>query len=58
MISMKRHFARTILILEDEPLIAMDLQAMLVAEGFRNIKVIDNCKDAEIWVMNRTPRWH
>lgn len=47
--------ARTILILEDEPLIALDLQTMLEAEGFRNIEVIGNCADAEIWVTNRTP---
>ena len=47
--------ARTILILEDDPLIALDLQTMLEAEGFRNIEVIGNCADAEVWVTNRTP---
>jgi DNA-binding response OmpR family regulator len=43
------------LILEDEPLIALDLQTMLEAEGFRNVEVIATCAEAEIWVMNRTP---
>lgn len=52
---MSSNSARTILILEDEPLIALNLQTMLEAEGFRNIEVIGNCADAEIWVMNRTP---
>jgi DNA-binding NtrC family response regulator len=52
---MNQNSARTILILEDEPLIALDLQTMLEAEGFRNIEVIGNCADAEIWVTNRTP---
>lgn len=45
---MSHNSARTILILEDEPLIALDLQTMLEAEGFRNIEVIGNCADAEI----------
>lgn len=52
---MSSHSARTILILEGESLIALNLQTMLEAEGFRNIEVIGNCADAEIWVTNRTP---
>jgi hypothetical protein len=44
---MSSHSARTILILEGESLIALNLQTMLEAEGFRNIEVIGNCADAE-----------
>lgn len=47
-------FQQTILILEDEPLIAMDLEFMLEKAGYET-KVCTTCADAKHWLEAETP---
>ncbi len=50
------HVARTsILIVEDESLIAMDLEEMLEELGFRGIVAKPTSKSAETWLATSTP---
>ena len=44
-----------ILLLEDELLIAMDLEHTLREAGFSNIHISSSCKDANNWLEGNTP---
>ena len=44
-----------ILILEDEPLIAMDLELMLSSEGICPVELAGSCAAAEAWLAGHTP---
>jgi len=45
----------TALILEDEPLIALDLEDMLELAGFEATRTSDSCADALRWLEAETP---
>jgi DNA-binding response OmpR family regulator len=44
-----------ILVLEDEILIAIDIEASLASGGYSNIKLFHSCADANGWLTNNTP---
>jgi DNA-binding response OmpR family regulator len=44
-----------ILVLEDENLIAIDIEASLVSGGYSNTKLFHSCADANGWLTNNTP---
>jgi len=46
---------RSILILEDEPLIALDLESTLADAGFHDLVIRTSCHDASIWLSHNTP---
>ena len=45
----------TILILEDEPFIALDLEETLVESGHQDHVTLSTCKDASAWLDAHTP---
>lgn len=47
--------AKTALVLEDQPLIALDIEDVLEKIGFQTISVITSCADAETWLQTNTP---
>lgn len=47
--------ANSILILEDEPLIAMDLEHMAEQTGFLTAVVLASCAQALVWLEHNTP---
>jgi DNA-binding response OmpR family regulator len=46
---------KSILILEDEPLIAMDHDVHAEAAGFRVVTILSSCADAHDWLRSNTP---
>ena len=44
-----------VLVLEDQPLIALDIEDALSSSGFKNINVISSCADAEKWLESNNP---
>ena len=47
--------AGTILILEDQALIALDIEDLFLNAGFETIQVISSCADAERWLVANKP---
>ncbi|MDO9416943.1 response regulator [Pararhizobium sp.] len=47
--------AKTVLLLEDQPLIALDLEDLLHQAGFENIVTFTRCDDAETWLKGNDP---
>ncbi|QND46058.1 response regulator (plasmid) [Rhizobium lusitanum] len=45
----------TILLLEDEPFIALDLEEILSEAGFTQIRTIVSCAEAESWLQEGDP---
>lgn len=48
-------FGRSILILEDEPSIAMDLESALADAGLYEVIIRTSCHDAAIWLSGNSP---
>jgi DNA-binding response OmpR family regulator len=46
---------RTILLLEDELLIAMDVQVMLAEADVEDVDIVSSCSAAEAWLADRSP---
>ncbi|MBX9457299.1 MAG: response regulator [Rhizobium sp.] len=46
----------SILIVENEPLIAMDLEAMLASAGFHGVTHVVSCEAAMLWLEQSSPR--
>ena len=46
---------KTVLILEDQPLIALDIEDVLMQSGFTNINIITSCADADQWLSRNHP---
>jgi DNA-binding response OmpR family regulator len=46
---------KSILILEDEPIIALDLEEEMAGAGFRDIQIFGSCVDAKAWLENNKP---
>jgi DNA-binding NtrC family response regulator len=44
-----------ILILEDQPLIALDLEQLLSLAGFDNLALLSSCAEAELWLKTNRP---
>lgn len=44
-----------VLLLEDEPLIALDVEQVLSDAGFQEIRIISSCCDAEAWLQQSNP---
>jgi DNA-binding response OmpR family regulator len=47
--------AHTVLLLEDEPFIALDIEEVLTKAGFEVVQTISSCCDAEAWLEEHTP---
>ena len=47
--------SKTVLVLEDQPLVALDIEDVLMQFGFESIKVISSCIDAEHWLKHSSP---
>jgi DNA-binding response OmpR family regulator len=47
--------AKSILILEDEPLIALDHDEIVERAGFRQVTIFSNCAAAREWLQLNTP---
>lgn len=47
---------RSVLVLEDEPIIALDLEEVLAEAGFEDIQVYSSCADAAVWLEAHTPK--
>lgn len=47
--------AKTVLILEDQPLIALDIEELLFESGFKNVSLVSSCADAEDWLQTNQP---
>ncbi len=45
----------TLLILENEPLIALDIEDVLSGAGVSDIHTVSTCQDAERWLHSATP---
>ena len=45
----------TLLLLEDEPFIALDIEEVLNSAGVRNIHTVSTCREAEVWLRGATP---
>jgi DNA-binding response OmpR family regulator len=52
---MSRILAATVLVLEDQPLIVLDLEDCLVAEGFEVIGCLSSCEAALEWLQKCSP---
>ncbi len=48
----------SILILENEALIALDLETTLMDAGFQDITVVTSCADGCEYLKRHTPSWH
>jgi DNA-binding NtrC family response regulator len=46
---------KSVLILEDEPIIALDLEEILSQAGLRDIQIFGSCDDAAAWLRTNTP---
>jgi len=46
---------RSVLVLEDEPIIALDLEELLAEAGFEIVQVFSSCADAAVWLEANTP---
>lgn len=44
-----------VLLLEDEPLIALDVEQVLSDAGFQEIRIMSSCADAEAWLQQSNP---
>jgi DNA-binding response OmpR family regulator len=51
----KRLLAKTVLLVEDEALIAIDVADMLENAGFEVVGMMSSCEEAEAWLENNTP---
>jgi len=49
------HQTGSILILEDQPLIALDLEELLTGAGFGNLTLLSSCAEAESWLSTNRP---
>ncbi|MDP9632407.1 UNVERIFIED_ORG: DNA-binding response OmpR family regulator [Ensifer adhaerens] len=47
---------RSVLVLEDEPIIALDLEEVLEEAGFEDVQVFSSCADASTWLEANTPQ--
>ncbi len=47
---------RSVLVLEDEPIIALDLEEVLGEAGYDDVQVFSSCADASAWLEANTPR--
>lgn len=47
--------AGTVLLLEDEPLIALDVEEILNEAGFNDVRIISSCRDANSWLSKGEP---
>ncbi|UVK54909.1 response regulator [Mesorhizobium sp. AR02] len=47
--------AISVVLLEDEPLIAIDIEDQLQSAGFNIVKVLSTCADALEWLQNHSP---
>ena len=47
--------AGTVLVLEDEPIIALDVETMLALFGIEEIVIVSSCAEAENWLQLNTP---
>lgn len=45
----------TLLLLEDEPFIALDVEEVLNGAGLSDIHTVSTCRDAESWLLEATP---
>lgn len=46
---------KTVLVLEDQPLIALEVEDLLNRAGFFNVITFTSCGDAELWLEAHTP---
>ncbi|AKI02520.1 Response regulator receiver domain protein [Hoeflea sp. IMCC20628] len=49
------HQTGSILVLEDQPLIALDLEELLSGAGFDNLTLLSSCAEAESWLKSNRP---
>lgn len=47
---------RSVLVLEDESIIALDLQEVLEEAGFEDVQVFSSCAAANAWLDTKTPQ--
>lgn len=45
-----------VLVLEDEPIIALDLEELLIEAGLPNVATFSSIADAEVWLETNTPK--
>jgi DNA-binding response OmpR family regulator len=45
----------TVLVLEDQPLIALDVEEVLFEAGFQNVSIVSSCVEAKDWLKANLP---
>jgi CheY-like chemotaxis protein len=45
----------SVLVVEDEPLIALDIEEMLTSAGCTVAAILDTCEAAEVWLASNSP---